>query len=628
MSWEGWSSGTLSAAAGGVTFIADMPSHGHPSPITTPPHLRSKFNTAVDNIHVDVGCYCLATPTSIHSDTVTRCLAAGAIGVAAFLTSQDSQTRSLTARDWSTLLNQLHATTASSYSTAGVPLLLSPILMTADRLAIVDPYCRSNSPYVRLAAPHDFDIARGIDINYGCQSQGSSVNVSRDASPRDSPISTPLWAEKANKETPNPTTKRTRRDSAESGSPELPFPVYMQPGGFRVYRRSAVDNEEVFLTDAAMAVDINASVPRILPLVTSSLNSSRLVPLALAIGLPTKSNLSILIDDARAAPSPMIKQGASYTSETTFLEKPPPPTEQASPSHATKLQPWEELQSNQSEWDDQAAATIYDDDFNVGDGNRAHSPARGLSTSVKETLLAVEKNSYHYTTTLAPAKKAAAPTKAEPFMGNWSESTAASPATRRKLRASSLEESEFARQFNVKGVSPVQTSKVSFEAREGAGEGGVTTRKAHASAEDVPSWEMEEGFKGKDRKMRNSWGMCDASEWCNKYDLASSLSSMIMTELGREEPKVEHVEKAKAKTKKRPPPIKATKESDSLTMVAMRREYSLFLHDFPSTAESTGISSVLSYRYDEAVERVERADGGGGRVKVHLFNTSSQTGCR
>ena len=78
-------------------------------------------------------------------------------------------------------------------------------------------------------------------------------------------------------------------------------------------------------------------------------------------------------------------------------------------------------------------------------------------------------------------------------------------------------------------------------------------------------------------------------------------------------------------SKFRPPPIKTFKESDSLTALAMRREYLLYLHDFPSSFEEAGVTSVTSYMYSNN-GRVTRA-GAKTTISVHLFSMSSQNGC-
>jgi len=53
-------------------------------------------------------------------------------------------------------------------------------------------------------------------------------------------------------------------------------------------------------------------------------------------------------------------------------------------------------------------------------------------------------------------------------------------------------------------------------------------------------------------------------------------------------------------SKSRPSPIVTYKESDQLTLLAMRREYSLMLQDFPSTHELAGLKSVFEYKYKHA----------------------------
>ena len=86
--------------------------------------------------------------------------------------------------------------------------------------------------------------------------------------------------------------------------------------------------------------------------------------------------------------------------------------------------------------------------------------------------------------------------------------------------------------------------------------------------------------------------------------------------------------KKKKKKKFRPPPIKPFKESDSLTMMNMRREYLLYLHDFPSTMEEFGISSVVTYKYSSLTGYEDSWFSKKKKtLNLHIFNVSSQNGC-
>jgi allantoinase len=62
--WEGFSSATRAAAAGGVTTILDMPLNSIP-PTTSPEALRVKRDAAEESVHVDVGFWGGAVPESL-----------------------------------------------------------------------------------------------------------------------------------------------------------------------------------------------------------------------------------------------------------------------------------------------------------------------------------------------------------------------------------------------------------------------------------------------------------------------------------------------------------------------------------------------------------------------------------
>lgn len=61
--WEGFSTATRAAAAGGITTLLDMPLNSLP-PTTTVDHLRTKQRVAAPKVHVDTGFWGGAIPTN------------------------------------------------------------------------------------------------------------------------------------------------------------------------------------------------------------------------------------------------------------------------------------------------------------------------------------------------------------------------------------------------------------------------------------------------------------------------------------------------------------------------------------------------------------------------------------
>ncbi len=80
--WEGFSSGTRAAAAGGVTTLVDMPLNCIP-PTTDVDALRTKQQAARDQVHVDVGFWGGAVPGNLGSLRALH--EAGVLGFKCFL---------------------------------------------------------------------------------------------------------------------------------------------------------------------------------------------------------------------------------------------------------------------------------------------------------------------------------------------------------------------------------------------------------------------------------------------------------------------------------------------------------------------------------------------------------------
>ncbi|MFE9093231.1 allantoinase AllB [Streptomyces sp. NPDC007264] len=80
--WEGFSTATRAAAAGGITTLIDMPLNSLP-PTTTVAHLRTKRETAAGRAHIDVGFWGGALPDNLAD--LRPLHEAGVFGFKAFL---------------------------------------------------------------------------------------------------------------------------------------------------------------------------------------------------------------------------------------------------------------------------------------------------------------------------------------------------------------------------------------------------------------------------------------------------------------------------------------------------------------------------------------------------------------
>jgi allantoinase len=81
--WEGFDSGTMAAAAGGITTIVDMPLNASPVTITKEA-FNQKLESTNGKLHVNVGFYAGLIPGSVHQ--LEELMNAGVLGVKVFLT--------------------------------------------------------------------------------------------------------------------------------------------------------------------------------------------------------------------------------------------------------------------------------------------------------------------------------------------------------------------------------------------------------------------------------------------------------------------------------------------------------------------------------------------------------------
>ncbi|XP_024397516.1 allantoinase isoform X2 [Physcomitrium patens] len=122
--WEGFLTGTMAAAAGGITAVVDMPLNSRPT-ITTKEHLENKIKASKGKIFIDVGFWGGLVPEYAHNATVLEdLLDAGALGLKSFMCPSG--------------INDFPATTAKDIQ-ASLPVLAKygrPILVHQE---VVDP---------------------------------------------------------------------------------------------------------------------------------------------------------------------------------------------------------------------------------------------------------------------------------------------------------------------------------------------------------------------------------------------------------------------------------------------------------------------------------------------------------
>ena len=779
--WEGWLAGTAAAAAGGVTFAADCPSRGSLSPPFTPPLLSSKLASAAGNLHVDVGCYCLATPGGIEEEgNLERMLRGGAIGVASYLTSQGGDLTAVTGKDWNLALSSLRSLSLSSSSSSSspsllpspIPYLLSPTLLSPARHSIVDPYHEDADPYCRLLDRPA--TVGGISINYGTRSGGSSVAGSPGEGPEEGRdreegtlfavggSSSPLEPSHLPQSKPPPSVPAAPPSSSSFSfsslslllslpppSPDSPdVPMYMQPGGFRSYRRSNTD-ASCFVDQAAiraMGASLLPAPARIMPKLGGEREKERPPPFQVDNKVsrpPSKSNLSLIlhpplppppsppppppslsVSSLGGVPSPMVHRIDAYSSTADFFQRaqpvspspfstspslpspsPFPPSPSSSPSSPSSRQ---EIITEDLTWGKEG---IYDEDgitdlafaATVGsvEKGREGGGGEGLPRSVVKTLLSVEKRSYGYvkvkggkkggggggnkkSTTPSPtgtdywltgsppassaqlSRLAALAASFEPpeairENSNRDQSASRQPASRqpgskqRKQGERSRSSGPPAAPGGSKSEAEAPpAAKVSWDPASSLpnllalvpGESERESRSLAGAPPLLPGRVRRKGSGGGGSGRRGGGGGGGGAGTGSEEGWLLGRHSSIPaegrpedgSEVGRDREGAASAV-AGGRGGRRPPPIKATKESDTMTMDAMRREYPLYLHDFPSTTESFGVSSVMLYRYDlERREEEGRTEGGAGgekaggekgtSVNVNMFNLSTLNGLR
>ncbi|GMI15074.1 hypothetical protein TrVE_jg13962 [Triparma verrucosa] len=181
--WEGFCNGTRAAAAGGITCVADFPCHGHKVTVHNVSAFHSKIALAKSQILVDMAFYALATPPNIFSTesatSLVGMLKAGAIGVVAYLTTQSMGVPGLSGHDWNMLMYKLDKEVRKdseevSYEAKQVPVMLSAVLMSADRHKIVDPLYMAENPYTSIVEGFTEATPLGLDFTFGDKTNGSS----------------------------------------------------------------------------------------------------------------------------------------------------------------------------------------------------------------------------------------------------------------------------------------------------------------------------------------------------------------------------------------------------------------------------------------------------------------------
>lgn len=88
-SYEGFSSGTQAAAAGGITTVIDLPAHARPL-TTTAEHLQRKVEATRGRLHVDVGFWGAALPENLDLAKLSALLRHGALGLTAVVAASPS----------------------------------------------------------------------------------------------------------------------------------------------------------------------------------------------------------------------------------------------------------------------------------------------------------------------------------------------------------------------------------------------------------------------------------------------------------------------------------------------------------------------------------------------------------
>ncbi|GMH89714.1 hypothetical protein TL16_g11542, partial [Triparma laevis f. inornata] len=521
--WEGFTSGTQAAAAGGVTCVADFPCHGHKVTVHNMTAFYNKLALAQSKILVDTAFYALATPPNVFSTesstSLTGMLKAGAIGVVAYLTTQSMGVPGLSGHDWNALMHKLNKEVLRVSEASGtpkkVPVMLSAVLMSPDRHTIVDPLHMTENPYSSTIQGEAAPL--GLDFTFGCKSNGSSsenspvkpelqelmrknkeegqrrmanmsnldaselnprelrvtpltsnLNIESDlADVRDSLVTTPVSANRQmdqnatpvhksrslfGKGTPSPEAPKLRSAESNEGSatdlgelmsftmddePELSsVPVYMQSAP-RQLRRSGNLTKPETGEDLANAAKESLKEMRSEGFDFSSQNSENKKyplmgnedenPIVTQVSSYQTSGLS-LSQRQRSQESESDKSSSTYGRLSPHRLSPPTTVGEGGEEKSKEGgKEWSEVDIDEIEWgkdpkdpprvsaaleiptleintdsegseQNEFESFVFtpDHDITFDEIERAKSPARGLSSSVKATLLSVERKSYKY----------------------------------------------------------------------------------------------------------------------------------------------------------------------------------------------------------------------------------------
>ncbi|KAK9803805.1 hypothetical protein WJX73_001135 [Symbiochloris irregularis] len=124
--WEGFTSGTQAAAAGGVTTVIDMPLNNVPA-TTTGDLLLHKLHASQDQLWVDVGFWGGISPANAHNASIIQgMLQAGALGVKSFMSPSGSDFPNVGLEDVAAALPVLQRAGVPYYIHAELPDLNAP----------------------------------------------------------------------------------------------------------------------------------------------------------------------------------------------------------------------------------------------------------------------------------------------------------------------------------------------------------------------------------------------------------------------------------------------------------------------------------------------------------------------
>ncbi|EEE61915.1 probable allantoinase [Oryza sativa Japonica Group] len=177
--WEGFSTGTRAAAAGGITTLVDMPLNSYPSTVSEET-LKLKLDAAKDKLHVDVGFWGGLVPeNALNPSALESLLNAGVLGLKSFMCPSG--------------INDFPMTNSTHIEEGLVTLAKykRPLLIHAERIPDVqnedgidgelDPkayttYLKSRPPAWEEAAIKDLQRAMK-DTEIGGRSEGAHIHI-------------------------------------------------------------------------------------------------------------------------------------------------------------------------------------------------------------------------------------------------------------------------------------------------------------------------------------------------------------------------------------------------------------------------------------------------------------------